>query len=82
MIDVVTSRLGHPSRTFAQSSPNCHQNALNTVGTHNQRIFSQKLRNRLREGGLLTRRPYAGSPLTQARVGCVVWRAPRRPPLR
>ena len=73
MIDVVTSRLGHPSRTFAQSSPNCHRNALNTVGTHIN-AFLQKLRNRLREGGLLTRRPYAGSPLTQARVGCVVWR--------
>ena len=41
-IDMFKPRLGHPSRTFAHSSPNCHRNALDTVGTHNQRISFSK----------------------------------------
>ena len=38
-----------------------------TPGTHNNRISTDTVRNRLREFGLRPRRPYVGMPLTQRR---------------
>ena len=39
--------------------------AANTPELHNNRISAQTVRNRLRENGLHTRRPYVGCVLTQ-----------------
>ena len=48
--------------------------AANTPGTHNNRISAQTVRNRLRQGGLLGRRPYVGCVLTRRhRVNRVNW---------
>ena len=43
------------------------ETALNTPGTHNNRIHPQTVRNRLRDIGLRVRRPYVGIPLTVRR---------------
>ena len=48
--------------------------------------FSKMLRNRLRESGLLARRPYVGPSQTQTRqlhrMSCLTAHAPRRFPMR
>ncbi len=41
--------------------------AAATIGLHNQRIYAQTVRNRLREAHLHTRRPYRGLDLTAVR---------------
>ena len=43
------------------------ETASNTVGNHNHHIHPKTVRNRLREFGLRTRRPYICFPLTRAR---------------
>lgn len=43
------------------------ETALNTPGTHNNRIHPQTVINRLREFGIRARRPYVGTPLTARR---------------
>ena len=62
------------------------ETAVNTVGSHNRRIHSKTVRNRLREFGLRPRRPNVGLPLNQARrtrrLAWVSAQAPRRFPMR
>ena len=62
------------------------ETALNTVGTHNRQISPKTVGSRLREIGLLARRPYIGLPLTQARrLRRMAWltaHAPRLFPMR
>jgi transposase len=56
------------------------ETALTTVGNHNRHIHPKTVRNRLREFGLRTRRPYIGFPLTRARrVRRMAWLAAHGP---
>ena len=59
------------------------ETAVNTVGSHNRRIHSKTVRNRLREFGLRARRPNVDLPLNRARrMALVTAQAPRRFPMR
>ena len=58
------------------------ETALVTPGTHNNRISPDTVRNRLREFGLRTRRPYVGMQLTaQRRQVSLNWLTQHRPNL-
>ena len=62
------------------------ETAVKTVGSHNRRIHSKTVWNRLREFGLRARRPNVGLPLYWAcparRMAWVTAQAPRRFPMR
>ena len=62
------------------------ETAVNIVGSHNRRIHSNTVRNRLREFGLRARRPNVGLPLNRARrarpMAWVTAQAPIRFPMR
>ena len=59
----------YSEHTPAQSLPNATATAANTHGTHNNRIYAETVRNRLREGELSARRTYVGCVLAQRHRG-------------
>ena len=63
---VTTARQDHHTRLthLRDRFQTATETALNTPGTHNNRIHPQTVRNRLRDVGLRARRPYVGIPLT------------------
>ena len=57
------------------------ETAQATLGTHNNRISADTVRNRLREFGLRPRRPYVGMPFTPPHQVRMAWLTQHRPNL-